>query len=91
MHSLADTMSLSFKYSDERLLSEALVDVIYLYDNSGIQSFRASPCGSGKIPFAAKQNYTRNLLITLISIIACVSMKALTVYLQTNSSKRLFR
>lgn len=91
MHNLADTISLSFKYSDERLLSEALVDVIYLYDNSGIQSFRTSPCESGKIPFAAKQNYTRNLLITLISIMACVFMKALAAYLKTNSSERLFR
>lgn len=42
LHSLADSVSLSFKYSAERLLSEALVDVIYLYDDSGTQSFRAS-------------------------------------------------
>ena len=48
LHNLADSVSLSFKYSAERLLSEALVDVIYLYDDSGMQSFRASPCGSSK-------------------------------------------
>lgn len=42
LNTYADKTSSLFKYSAERVLSEALMDISYLFDDENIQSFRTS-------------------------------------------------
>lgn len=42
IESLAHAVSPAFQHSAERLLSEALVDLVYLFDDDNIQSFRTA-------------------------------------------------
>lgn len=42
LNAYADKVSPSFKYSSERILSEALMDLSFLFDDDSIQSFRTS-------------------------------------------------
>ena len=42
LKAIADKVSSPFKYSSERVLSEALMDLSFLFDDKGVQSFRTS-------------------------------------------------
>lgn len=42
LNACAEKISPSFKYSSERILSEALMDISFLFDDESIQSFRTA-------------------------------------------------